>query len=175
MYSTVEQRCESRLKRASARYKDAPLGPKIIDLHIRLIELELKSGANFKLLPNRVELNGGLMIFKLGVLALTSMIVIALRKLPSAVPSLLRSRFDFISEMPGARLLQLAQLFFSPATVERTFNPIVSDWRTEYFEAHKEGRVMRAQLISACYTHKFVAAMVLSKAYSFLRIFTSAG
>ena len=51
---------------------------------------------------------------------------------------------------PGARVLKFVDLFCNPSTVERTFKPLVADWRYEYFEALEEKRI-KALWISVRY------------------------
>src|ERR1044072_760418 len=49
---------------------------------------------------------------------------------------------------PGTKLLTLVDFLFSPKTVERTFKPLIADWRYEYFEALNQGRKYKAHWIS---------------------------
>jgi hypothetical protein len=74
-----------------------------------------------------------------------------------------------ISKAPGINLLALVDFLFSPKTVEQTFKPLVADWRTEYFEALKQGRTKKARWISMRYRYSFIMAMSLSKVFSLLK------
>jgi hypothetical protein len=74
-----------------------------------------------------------------------------------------------LSKLPGAILLTTVDFLFSPITVEKTFKPLVADWRYEYFEALKQGRTYKAHWISIRYRCAFVWAMSLSKVFSLLK------
>lgn len=74
-----------------------------------------------------------------------------------------------INKAPGARLIQMADFFFSPKAVEETFKPTVADWRTEYFEALNQKRPLKARWINVRYTYRFLMAMGLSKAFSIVK------
>jgi hypothetical protein len=74
-----------------------------------------------------------------------------------------------ISQAPGAKLLSIVEYLYSPKIVEGVFKQIVGDWRTEYFDALKEGRNLKAYWISVRYTFSFVMAMGLSKLFSVIR------
>lgn len=74
-----------------------------------------------------------------------------------------------IGKAPGSRLLALVEYLYSPKTVEGVFKPIIADWRTEYFDALKEGNRRKAAWIRVRYTFGFVMAMGLSKLLSVLR------
>ncbi len=74
-----------------------------------------------------------------------------------------------IEKAPGTNLLTIADFFFSSKTVEQTFKPIVSDWRVEYFEALKQGRIWKARWVSMRYRYSFIMAMSLSKVFEFLK------
>jgi hypothetical protein len=67
---------------------------------------------------------------------------------------------------PGSRLISFADFLFSKKINEQVFLPLVADWRTEYFEALKQGRTIKARWISIRYTHSFLLAMGISKVYS---------
>lgn len=78
-----------------------------------------------------------------------------------------------IRRAPGSILLQIADFFYSPKTVESVFRPIVNDWRIEYFEALQDGRTMKAHWISARYSYHFIIRMGMNTFMSFVRRFTS--
>lgn len=80
-----------------------------------------------------------------------------------------------IKRAPGSILISLVELLYSPKTVEHTFKPIVADWRVEYFGALQQGRIWKARWISIRYIYNFALAMGLSKLFSFVKGFTSAG
>lgn len=75
---------------------------------------------------------------------------------------------------PGSRLLSIADFFYSAKTVEEVFEPIIADWRTEYFEALKQNRTIKARWISLRYKYDFAKAMGANKAYSLFRGILSA-
>lgn len=78
-----------------------------------------------------------------------------------------------VKAAPGSRLLSLVEFLYSPVTVERTFKPTVVDWRTEYFEALKQKRVLKARWISVRYIYRFILAMGLSNIFSLIKGFKS--
>jgi hypothetical protein len=82
---------------------------------------------------------------------------------------LLKSAAPNISKAPGGSLLMLVEYLYSPKTVEEVFKPIIADWRTEYFDALKEGQNRKASWISVRYIFSFGMAMGLSKVISVIR------
>lgn len=80
-----------------------------------------------------------------------------------------RKKKVHIRNAPGTRLLLIADFLYSPKILEQTFNPLVADWRTEYFEALKQGRTKKAQWISIRYCYSFIMTMSLSKVFSLLK------
>ena len=76
-----------------------------------------------------------------------------------------------ISSAPGSSLLLIVEYLYSPKIVEQVFKPIVADWRTEYFDALKEGKNRKASWISIRYIFSFGMAMGLSKVLSVIRSF----
>ena len=63
----------------------------------------------------------------------------------------------------GSKLLRVAIFLFSPKTQIEVFEPMVSDWQEEYFEAIKNKFVWKARLINIQYTYALFA-VVLKKA-----------
>jgi hypothetical protein len=86
-----------------------------------------------------------------------------------------RSRQNRINKAPGSNWLSIVEFLYSPKTVEETFKQIVADWRTEYFEALKQGRTCKARWISIRYTFSFIMSMSLSKVYALFKSFKSVG
>jgi hypothetical protein len=80
-----------------------------------------------------------------------------------------------IQKAPGTRLLTFVEWLYSPKTVEQVFKPIIADWRTEYYDALNQGRVLKARWISLRHTYGFFKAMFKDKIFSFVRNFISAG
>jgi uncharacterized membrane protein len=74
-----------------------------------------------------------------------------------------------IRKAPGSDLLVMVEYLYSPKIVEQVFKPIVADWRTEYFDALKEGKNRKAVWIRIRYILSFSMAMGLSKALSVIR------
>jgi len=70
---------------------------------------------------------------------------------------------------PGTHLLSIVEFFYSPADVDGTFEPIIADWRKEYFEALKQSRKWKARWISARYIFRFGQAMGLSKTLGLMK------
>jgi hypothetical protein len=97
-----------------------------------------------------------------------------LRELLLREPYLRPLHDRLISKEPGASLLRIAQYLYSPKTIEKTFEPLIADWRTEYLEALGRGHNLKARWISARYTYSFVMVMALSKVYSLLKSLRSA-
>jgi hypothetical protein len=79
-----------------------------------------------------------------------------------------------IKQAPGTKLLSFVEFFYSPKTVEEVFKPVIADWRTEYFDALKQKRTIKAHWISVRYKYHFVVAMGVSKVYSLFRSILSA-
>jgi hypothetical protein len=72
--------------------------------------------------------------------------------------------FDFlylvkIQEVPGTKLLAIADFLFKKQTVEGVFNQIVVDWRNDYFDALSEKRNWKARWISFRGHYEFYSAM----------------
>jgi hypothetical protein len=82
---------------------------------------------------------------------------------------------NHVKKAPGTTLLSIVEFLFAPKTVEGTFNPIVADWRNEFFEALKQGRTRKARWISIRYTYSFILAMSLSKVFAFFKSVISVG
>lgn len=80
-----------------------------------------------------------------------------------------------IDRAPGSNYLLIVDFLFSPKVVEETFKPIVTDWRTEYFEALQQKRVWKARWISVRYNYSFIASIGLCKAFSFIKLFMKVG
>lgn len=91
----------------------------------------------------------------------------------SAGPRADRVKHIKVKKVPGIRLLQVADFFFSAKTVEETFKPAVADWHAEYFETLKQNRFIKARWINVRYTYRFILAMGLSKVFSVIKSFKS--
>jgi hypothetical protein len=100
--------------------------------------------------------------------------VLSLSKLSELIIQV-RSRTPLVKRAPGSIYLLIVDFLYSPKAVEGIFKPIIADWRTEYFDALKQGRTTKARWISIRYSFRFVSAMGLSQAYAFIRILRSAG
>jgi hypothetical protein len=124
-----------------------------------------------------------LLVLILLVLLAYSAIVGKHPKLPSLTPVLLsataglfsywlaQSRFDnsegTIARAPGQRLLEFSQFFYSKNTLEHVFEPLVADWRFEYFEAKSKKRIWKARWISARYMRALVWSMCITSIRAF--------
>lgn len=86
----------------------------------------------------------------------------------------LKARATSIKQPPGSRLLKVTDFLCSPKTMRLTVNPLVADWRTEYFDALKEGREWKARWISARYYCAFGKALALDKVLGLLKAVSSA-
>jgi hypothetical protein len=75
---------------------------------------------------------------------------------------------------PGTNLLRFVDFFFAASTMEKTFKPLVADWRTEYFDALQQGRKIKARWISVRYMWAFMLAMGLSRIMALFKKFSSA-
>jgi hypothetical protein len=69
---------------------------------------------------------------------------------------------------PGKRLLSVVQFFYSSADVQKTFKPIIADWRKECFDALTEKRVWKARWISIRYRCRFLQAMGLNRIWGLI-------
>lgn len=74
-----------------------------------------------------------------------------------------------VSSPPGTRLLKVADFFFSPDTVKLTFEPLVADWRQEYFDALNGYRFWKARWIYIRYYWYFAKAFGLSKILNLIK------
>lgn len=82
---------------------------------------------------------------------------------------------SLIGRAPGTAFHSVVDFLYSPKIVRETFEPIIADWRVEYFEALSQKRVWKARWINVRYTHSFLMAMGLSKLFSFYKVFIRAG
>lgn len=91
----------------------------------------------------------------------------------AALQSVVRSSRVRLQQPPGSIWLSLVDFLYSPTTVEKVFKPIVADWRTEYFEALKAKRMLKARWISFRYYWSMLKAMGISQVLSLLSKFAS--
>lgn len=68
----------------------------------------------------------------------------------------------------GTNSLGIIEFLFSDSTVEKTFKPLIADWRFEYFEALNQKRTWKARWISVRYRYAFIKATGLSVISSLL-------
>lgn len=87
-------------------------------------------------------------------------------KIRKAWLSVIVTRTRTIKVPPGARLFAIVEFLYSPADVEGTFEPLVADWRKEYFDAVHQDRLWKARWISIRYVVRFGQAMGLKKAWN---------
>lgn len=73
-----------------------------------------------------------------------------------------------VRKAPGIRLMLIATFLYSPADVEKVFEPTLADWRKEYFEALAARRRWKAQWINVRYRYRFALAMGLSKGWKLI-------
>jgi hypothetical protein len=111
----------------------------------------------------------------LGRLVAISLALMSIPKVRFPEKFTLRKKGNRVAAPPGSRLFAFVDFFYSSKTVNLTFLPILADWRTEYYEALKQGRLWKARWISVRYRYSFVAAMGPRKVLDFVRSFTSAG
>lgn len=88
--------------------------------------------------------------------------------LVAALQSVVRSSRVRMQEPPGSMWLSLVDFLYSRSTVEKVFKPIVADWRTEYFEALKAKRMLKARWISFRYYWSMLKAMGISQVLQLL-------
>ena len=67
---------------------------------------------------------------------------------------------------PGNWLLNTVSFFYSPVTLENIFEPLIADWRLEYYEALAAKRTLKAKWICVRYYWAFSKAMGLQKLLS---------
>ena len=79
------------------------------------------------------------------------------------------AQYLHIRKAPGSYLLKFVDFFYSQKTVENTFMPLVADWRTEHFEALKQGRKWKVQWIDIRYRYSFMQAMGLGVILLFIK------
>jgi hypothetical protein len=97
-----------------------------------------------------------------------------LSKSESRLNPQLSRRSKVINSVPGTRLLRVADFFCSPKSVELTFKPLIADLQSEYFEALMIKRKWKARWIRVRYVFSFLAAMGISRLFSFIKSFTTA-
>jgi hypothetical protein len=76
-----------------------------------------------------------------------------------------------VERPPGSLLLEIIDFFFSKKTVLLTFQPLIADWREEFFEALDANRYCKARWVSLRYYWAFAKACFLSKLAEFFKIF----
>jgi hypothetical protein len=57
------------------------------------------------------------------------------------------------------KLLKITAFIYSPKTQKEIFEPIVTDWQEEYFEALSKKEIWKARWINVRYTYAFIVAM----------------
>jgi len=67
---------------------------------------------------------------------------------------------------PGSRLLNIVEFLYSPSAREKVFEPLIADWRLEYFEALAVKKPLKAKWISVRYYWAFCKAMGLQRLLS---------
>lgn len=67
---------------------------------------------------------------------------------------------------PGSRLLSIVEFLYSPSARQKVFEPLIADWRFEYFEALAAKKRLKAQWISVRYYWAFCKAMGLQRLLS---------
>jgi hypothetical protein len=110
-----------------------------------------------------------------GKLALLTLLGGFIAVITSGLLSRARQESSIVERAPGATLHSVVDFLYSQKTVKETFEPIIADWRFEYFEALSQKRIWKARWICVRYTYSFVMAMGLSKIFSFYKVFTRAG
>jgi hypothetical protein len=66
----------------------------------------------------------------------------------------------FFISLPLLFLYEIPNIFYSPRTHKEVFQPLLADWREEYFEAVQQNQKLKACWISACYAWAFLMAML---------------
>lgn len=157
------------------RISGLPFGPAMLVLRGVFFKLDDRRNDHGWFLNAGLTAVGIIVVIAAMLLAIISLAVSEFAEILREVASFRPTHSNPINKTPGATLLRLVNFLYSTGTVEKTFKPIIADWRTEYFEATCQGSFVKARLISAGYAYRFVAAMALSTIYSFLRSLTSAG
>lgn len=150
-------------------YDDMHLGKVLLFLRLRGVKLHDRTGLiavlEFAwLLPTFI-----FFILASALCEIASNVIPVLTKLSLRMSYLRPVRGSITNKRPGTSLLRIAQCLYSPDIIEKTFEPLIADWRMEYFEALGQGHNLKARCLSARYTYSFVVAIVVSKAYSILK------
>ncbi len=66
---------------------------------------------------------------------------------------------NFIKRPINIKFLAMSNLLFTNKTNKEIFEPIISDWQEEYFEALFKKEIWKARWINVRYTYAFLAAM----------------
>ncbi len=70
-----------------------------------------------------------------------------------------KNKLFLISKPFRYKLFKVSQVFFSPKTQKEVFQPIISDWDEEIFEALKENKDANLFMINVRNTYGFIMAM----------------
>jgi hypothetical protein len=79
-----------------------------------------------------------------------------------------------IGNAPGAKLLRIADFLCSSKSVKLTFEPLIGDLQSEYFEALTKQRIWKARWVRLRYCFAFLGAMGLNKIFSVVKVIKSA-
>jgi hypothetical protein len=106
----------------------------------------------------------------LGFYLLTDLSLIYFRNLLKKFLLKSRNTDQYLIKAPGVRLLAIVDFLFRPKTVSLTFEPLIAEWHSEYFEALNQKRKYKARWITFRYrihfARTFVMALGLSKVFS---------
>ncbi|WP_437758413.1 hypothetical protein [Sorangium sp. So ce1389] len=121
----------------------------------------------------KTEVHSALLSFVLLVVATAILLVVAAVIFGVLYAALQHSRSQSIKRRrrritgpPGCRLHALAGFFYSRKTMERVFDPMLADMRSEYFEALANGRIWKARWHRVTYYWAFVKSIGLHSVLS---------
>jgi hypothetical protein len=84
-----------------------------------------------------------------------------------------------VTKMPGARLNNLAEEWFSKKCYEQILRPMLAEMQHEYLEALSQGRTRKAKLIRlrgvCCFWSHVMGLLVVTPAKAIKRLWTLAG
>lgn len=63
------------------------------------------------------------------------------------------------SSIYQVKLLTITKFLYSPKTQKETFEKVVADWQTEYFEALSKKEIWKARWLNVRYTYAYFGAM----------------
>lgn len=172
-HKTIEFVCQTTtiLKNRSSKLKSRITTIHL--LHSILQSINTHESLKFKLFVQSLWI---LTAFKLSLFFIRVEIILIARAfsvqniiliLLSVMLSFIESSYDYwtakkISGAPGSRLLRTTSYLYSSKTMTEVFEPMVCDWRADYFKAKMNGEHLKARCVSLRETLNYLFAVILT-------------